>query len=145
MSLTQYSFLIVTFIVTGVLSAIVDLLFTGLLPSAFAEALLQQDAVRMNSEWFLTYAIFAIVILIINALSTVGLSLLRSWAPKLSLIVTLISLPFGLCMELAMSGLAATLFIISCMAWGAIWRLPFLHPLNRQKPSHQTPSHTQLA
>lgn len=128
MSLTQYRFLIVIFIVTGIISVVVDLLFTGLLPSAFAEALLQQDAVRMNSEWFLTYAIFAIVILIINAVSTVGLYLLRSWAPKLSLIVTLISLPFGLCMELAMSGLAATLFIISCMAWGAILAIAFFAP-----------------
>ena len=128
MSLTQYRFLIAVSVVSLILSAVVDLLFTDLLPPAFAEALLQQDAIRMNSEWFLLYAICTIVILILGAVSTVGLYLLRNWAPKLSLIVTLISLPFGLCMELAMSGLAATLFIISCMAWGAILAIAFFAP-----------------
>ena len=132
MSPGTFRILLVSSIVFGLCSALVDAVFPSLLPAAFASAQEDQDSSLSNWALFATAAL-ALVALVAGVVAAVGLYLFRSWAPRLALATTALAVLLMLSVgAVAQSAAASALAELSSVLWGAVLAVTYYSPLAKR-------------
>lgn len=132
MTINRYRALIIAFVVFGLLGGALDLIFPALVPAEFR----QLQGVHDNSLSTMNLLLFGglgVLGGIIALVSTYGLFRLRTWAPRLAVIGTVLALacwPFA--GAYTQSGLAIAISFIASYLWGAIVVLAYVGPLSAQ-------------
>ena len=138
MTTTLYRLLLTAATILGIFGASLDFAFPSLLPEAFHHAQQAYHAQQAQDDaafplplvLLVTIGGIGIVLLIV---STYGLYRFRAWAPRLSIIATMVLLlatPFS--GALVQSGIAVTICYLSSYLWGAALVLSFVPPLSAQ-------------
>lgn len=130
MSTRQYRALLIASIIVGLVGGGIDLVFPQLVPEAFHQAQTAHDNAFSTVSLFLFvgFGVFGVALLFA---SSYGLYRFRPWAPRLSLISTVLCL---LCWSFsgafAQSGVAIAISYFSSYLWGAVIILAYVQPLN---------------
>jgi Na+-driven multidrug efflux pump len=128
MTVQYFRLLLIVSVIIGVIGGGIDLVFPELLTEVFHEAQAEYAQYETFSTWFLLFITAAVVTAIV---SFYGLYRLRPWAPRFSLVSTLLGLLFVVCSgPSAQSGIAVAACYLSSYMWGALIVLAFSAPFN---------------
>lgn len=134
MTITVRNFrvLLIASLLVAILGGTIDLVFPDLLAEAFHQAM-EAEALAISMPRVFLLGALGVVLLITTLAAYYGLYMLRPWAPKLSLLITVLALPFvALAGAAAQSGYAAAALYLSAYCWGAVLLLAFLPPFSNQ-------------
>lgn len=122
----QYRTIILLSILTGLASAYIDVVFPSLLPEGALDAIAADPT--EEPVWKLVFLVLVALVAVATCLSgTFGLFFFRPWAPKLSLVGTVLTVPTLMLLGVNLSsGVAAALSYASTGLWGAVLLLSFL-------------------
>ena len=120
MTPTQFRTLLIAAVALGLLGAFVDVLFPTLVEEAFQQAQQTVDEKTSRTRLLVTVAV-AIPVLVVYLVSLFGLFKFRSWAPRVSIAGTLLTvLVWPLFGTMAMSGLSLAISYFASYLWGAV-------------------------
>ena len=132
MTVRHFRLLVVASLVLGVLGGFIDLSFPGLLPDGFHRAQEANDSAVSGLRLALLGLLGAATLFVLLACSY-GLYMLRPWAPRLSLLATVLGLLLVLISgAYAQSGLAIAVSYLASYSWGAVVLVAFLPPFSEQ-------------
>ena len=121
MSVRMFRLILIAFIVSSLAGAFIDTLIPGLVPDAFLKAQEAQDELLFTSGYLIFIGLAVITVLVTFVVAIIGLYRFRPWAPKLSLVITVISYPIvGMSGASAMSGVALAVMDLSATCWGVV-------------------------
>jgi len=120
MTIRNFRLLLTASLVVGVLGGGVDFAFPSLVPEVFRHAQEANDAAMSTQKIFFLATSF-VVLLAMLLPCLYGLYMLRPWAPRLALLVTLLT-TFGVVASgtYAQSGLAIAASYLASYLWGAV-------------------------
>jgi formate-dependent nitrite reductase membrane component NrfD len=130
MTVGYFRLLVVVSLIIGIIGGTVDLVFPALMPEPIQQAQeLQNSALSMARVFFVGGLAFVLLILLIPCFY--GLYMLRPWAPRLSLIVSVLSLVVVVASgTYAQSGLALAMSYLGSNIWGAVLVIALCPPFN---------------
>lgn len=119
MTIRNFRLLLTASLVVGILGGGVDFAFPTLVPEAFRHAQVANDAAMPTPQIFLLGTLFVLFLAMLLP-CLYGLYMLRPWAPRLALVVTLLTV-FGAMASgtIAQSGLAIAASYLASYLWGA--------------------------
>ena len=131
-----YRLLVIASVAVGLVGALFDTLFPSLLPQSFRDAQQIHDA-GFSTLHLIVAMLLGIVSAVLYVASIYGLYRFRSWAPRLSIITTVILIvvcPFtGVWVQ---SGVTVSFSYLASYLWGAVLVLPFTPPLKARFAQH---------
>lgn len=132
MTVKHFRLLLIASFVIGVIGGGIDFVFPELLPETFHEAQAQYSKdYAISTPLLLFFTGLAIVVLGVTTASYYGLYRLRPWAPRLSLVSTVLGLLLlllaGPCTQ---SGIAIVASYLSSYIWAAVMVFAFSAPFN---------------
>lgn len=130
MTIRNFRLLLTVSLVVGILGGGVDFAFPALVPEAFRHAQEANDAAMSTPQIYFLATLFVILVAMLLP-CLYGLYMLRPWAPRLSLLVTLLTV-FGALASgtYAQSGLAIAASYLASYLWGAVLVLACCTPFS---------------
>lgn len=142
MTVRAFRLLLIASVATGLLGGTIDLLVPSLLSEYFRHAQDTQDSALSTSR-LLFVATLGGGLLVMLVACIHGLYQLRSWAPRLALLSTLLALAIPpVAGAFAQSGYAISLSYVASYLWGVVLFLALAPPFNahfRRAPDDQDP------
>ena len=112
--------LLVSSIVLSIVGAVIDSVFSGLVPESLSNAYETYAAAEASMISILIAGIVSLILLGVAIVATVGLLVLQRWARPLALWSTVVSfLMYPFLGALLQSGLAVMLAYVAMSLWGA--------------------------
>jgi hypothetical protein len=128
----HFRLLLIASLILGLIGGGIDFVYPGLLPQVFQQAQKTHDATISITHMQLLL-IMTIAVILTTAASYYGLYRFRPWAPRLSLISSVLGLFLALFFgAYAQSGLASATSYLSCYMWGAVLALAYSTPFSTQ-------------
>lgn len=136
MTTTQYRSLLIASLLVGILGGGMDLAFPALLPEGFHQAQELHDAGIPTPRLILVFGL-GIVALVLYVACLYGLYRFRSWAPRLSVVGTVVAMAiFPLSGAFAQSGAAISASYLASYLWGAALVLAYVPPISAKFRRH---------
>jgi urea transporter len=130
MSIRIYRLLILASIAIAIGGGLIDILSPSALPQVLSYAMDEYSS-TLSESYFLYIGIACMALLLIGAISTIGLYFFRPWAPLLAVFTTVIAYPVTVLLGPAVaSGWAIAFLDLSSMLWGAVLALTYFSKLN---------------
>lgn len=132
MTIQYFRLLLVTSIVIGLIGGCIDQVFPALLSETFHQA--QEAHYTTFSMPHILFLGGSGVVLLLSSIATFyGLYMLKPWAPRLSLFITVMALLFsGVAGTYAQSGIAIAVSYLASYLWGAVLVFAFFSPFSAQ-------------
>lgn len=130
MTVRAFRLLLVGSIATGLLGGVIDFIVPSLLSEYFHHAQEVQDS-ALSTQRLLFVATLGGALLVMLGLSVYGLYQLRSWAPRLALLSSVLALAIPPAAgAFAQSGYAISLSYFASYLWGVVLYMAFAPPFN---------------